>query len=336
LAGCASQTTNPLILALLATAALAVATACRGHSQWARTLRLYVILAVVVVVIRVAFRLVFGAVGAGSGPVALDLPRWSLPGGMLVLFGPVTWDGLYLGLRDGMRLATLILAVGAANVLASPKRVLAALPGALRQVGAAVVVALTVFPSLALTYRRVRRAVALRGPAPTRRGAVLRVVFPVLADALDRSLALAASLESRGYGATARVVSPAQRAARAAGGCATLALCAWGALAVTGGRRALGWTVLAVALAGGWALLRSLGRDAAVTRLARDHWGPVEWLIVACAAALIIGMASAVPLTGPQALQPSALAWPPLPWTVVLGAAAAALPAWTPKAQVNP
>jgi energy-coupling factor transport system permease protein len=327
LAGCASQTTNPLLLALIGTVAVTVALARRSAAPWALTLRLYVVLAVTVVVIRVGFRVVFGAAGAGLGPVALDLPAWRLPGGALTLFGPVTWDGLYLGLRDGMRLACLILAVGAANVLASPKRVLAALPGALRQVGTAVVVALTVFPSLALSLKRVRRAAALRGPANTKHGAVLRVVFPVLADALDRSLELAASLESRGYGSNARPVSTRRGAGRTVLGCGVLLSAAAGALGVTGGRPAAGWALLAAAVAGAWALLRTLGRDTTVTRLKRDPWGRSDWTVTGCAAALAAGMVFAPVMGGPDALTPSALEWPPLPWPALAGAALAAAPA---------
>jgi energy-coupling factor transport system permease protein len=324
LAAAASQTTNPLVLALIGTVAVAVALARRGSAPWAQTLRLYVYLALTVVAIRVGFRVVFGAAGGGMGAIALNLPLWRLPGGALTLFGPVTWDGLYLGLRDGMRLACLILAVGAANVLASPKRVLAALPGALRQVGTAVVVALTVFPCLALSLRRVRRAVRLRGPAKTKRGAALRIVFPVLADALDRSLNLAASLESRGYGATARAVSPLQRAVRAVLAVLVTLLSAAGALGVTGGQAGLGWPALALAGGLGWALLRWLGRDVAATRLRRDPWGAQDWMIALCAAALVAGIALSGPLTSADALNPSALAWPPLPWPALLGLALAA------------
>jgi energy-coupling factor transport system permease protein len=319
LAAAASQTTNPLLLVLIATVALIVALLRRQDTPWALTLRLYVYLAVTVVVIRVGFRVVFGAAGGSAGPVALDLPAWSLPGHYVVLFGPVTWDGLYLGLRDGLRLGCLILAVGVANVLASPKRVLAGLPRALRQVGTAVVVALTVFPSLALALNRVRRAARLRPATGSKRQAPLRVVFPVLADSLDRSLDLAASLESRGYGATARLTSPAQRAGRAGLAALVLALMAAGALAVTAGHGKLGWPTLALSLAGAAWLARSLGRDSQATRLSRPGWHANDWLITAGAGAVALGMALAAPLTSADVLQPGSWAWPALPWPAVLG-----------------
>ncbi|MDR2114579.1 MAG: energy-coupling factor transporter transmembrane protein EcfT [Bifidobacteriaceae bacterium] len=328
LAGGASQTTNPLLLVLIASVTLTVAVVCRPATPWALTLRFYVLLAVIVVVIRVGFRVVFGAAGGGAGPVALDLPAWRLPGGALVLLGPVTWDGLYLGLRDGLRLASLMLAVGAANVLASPKRVLAALPGALRQVGTAVVVTLTVFPALALSLRRVRRAARLRAPTQSRHNSILRIVFPVLADALDRSLELAASLESRGYGSTSRNVSTGGRVLRAGIACVALLLSAAGALALTGSQPGRGWVLLVAACVLGVGLLRILGRDVRTTRLRREPWGGIEWAVVASALAAVGGLAVSIPLTSAEVLNPGALVWPPLPWPAVAGLFLAAAPAW--------
>jgi energy-coupling factor transport system permease protein len=352
MAGGAALTTNPLLLALIATVVIAVAVTRREQAPWALTLRFYIWLAVAVAIIRVGFRIVFGAAGGGIGPVALDFPAWHLPAlgtvgangggddvgssgasgaagvtGGLVLFGPVTWGSLYLGLRDGMRLGCLILAVGAANVLASPKRVLAALPGALRQAGTAVVVALTVFPSLALSVRRVRRAARLRGPAGSKRQAVYRVIFPVLADSLDRSLDLAASLESRGFGVTARPPSDTLQGLRTVVGVIILTALAAGALLVTGGRAAVGWPLLVLALTALAGLMHWLGRDLGTTRLSRPGWRARDWALVVSAAGFALGLALSPILTRSDTLNPGALAWPELPWTALLGLLAAAWPA---------
>ena len=65
----------------------------------------------------------------------------------------------------------------------------------------AVVVALTVAPQLVESVLRVRRARRLRGGAGARpAGAAAACCCPVLEDALDRSLRLAAAMDSRGYG----------------------------------------------------------------------------------------------------------------------------------------
>src|SRR5579875_2447682 len=64
----------------------------------------------------------------------------------------------------------------------------------------AVVVSISLAPQLIESVQRVARARRLR--AGRRRGvrALRSIAIPVLADALDRSLLLAAAMDSRGYG----------------------------------------------------------------------------------------------------------------------------------------
>ena len=200
LAAAASVTTNPLLLALLIAVVCVVVAARRTDHPWARSFRLYVWLAVVMVVIRVVFRIVFG--GVDSGTVLIDLPEIGLPtwAAGIRLFGPITLEGLLAGVYDGLRLGTIVICVGAANSLANPKRTLACLPPALYEVGTALVVAVSVFPQFADSARRVRAAQALRGGTGGRIRGLRRFVVPVLEDALERSLSLAASMDTRGYG----------------------------------------------------------------------------------------------------------------------------------------
>ena len=120
----------------------------------------------------------------------------------------MTSEALLAGLYDGLRLGAIILCVGAANSLANPKRLLASVPPALYEIGTALVVSVTIFPQLADSARRVRAAQALRGGATKGVGRLRRFLVPVLEDALERSLSLAAGMDTRGYGrsggATAR------------------------------------------------------------------------------------------------------------------------------------
>lgn len=201
LAASASGTTNPMTLLLLVGAAAVVVSARRSDQPWGASFRLYLWLAAFVVVMRVLFRLVLGGAYPG-GRVLLDLPAVPLPEAMtgIALLGPVTSEALIAGLYDGMRLAAIIVCVGAANSLANPKRLLRSLPPALHEVGSALVVAVTVLPQLADSLRRVRAAQALRRGAEGRHGRVRRLLVPVLEDALDRSLAMAAGMDARGYG----------------------------------------------------------------------------------------------------------------------------------------
>ena len=87
-------------------------------------------------------QLVGGGAGGAGGTVWLDLPEVPLPDWVagITLLGPVTQESVLAGLYDGLRLATLLICVGAANALANPKRLLRSLPPALYEVGTAVVV----------------------------------------------------------------------------------------------------------------------------------------------------------------------------------------------------
>ncbi len=69
-----------------------------------------------------------------------------MPG--IPLLGPVTRESLLAGLYDGLRLATIVICVGAANSLANPKRLLQSVPSALYEIGTALVVAVTVLPAV--------------------------------------------------------------------------------------------------------------------------------------------------------------------------------------------
>jgi len=199
LAAYASTTTNHwLLLLLIGVAAVVVATR-RGDQPWSRSFRLYLGIGVVIVLVRVLFRILLGGL---PGHVVLDLPEIPLPHWVLGirLLGPITREALVAGLDDGLRLAAIVICLGAANALANPKRLLRSVPPALYEVGTAVVVAVTVLPQLAESVRRVRAAQALRAGATGRVGRLRRFLVPVLEDALERSLALAAGMDVRGYG----------------------------------------------------------------------------------------------------------------------------------------
>ena len=103
------------------------------------------------------FRILFG----GFGPTVLfTLPRSSCPSVMagIHLLGAVSAEALLAAFYDGLRLATMIICVGAANSLANPKRLLASVPPALYEIGTVLVVSVSVFPQLAESVVRVRRA----------------------------------------------------------------------------------------------------------------------------------------------------------------------------------
>ncbi|RMI36428.1 energy-coupling factor transporter transmembrane protein EcfT [Actinomadura harenae] len=331
LAVAASRTTNPWLLLTILAVVCHVVVARRPDAPWAMAFRVYVVLGVVIVSGRVLFRLVFG--GAEGSTVILRLPEIPLPAWAagIRLFGDVSAESLLGGLYDGLRLATMVICLGAGNALANPKRLLKAMPPALYEIGTAVVVALSVFPQLAESVLRVRRARRLRGGmgGGGRYRALRTVVIPVLEDALERSMHLAASMDVRGYGRAGAV--PAR--ARAATGLLMIAglsgLCV-GVYATLDGStpRYLAFPVLTggvlVALTGFW----FAGRRVRRTRYRPDRWGLAEILVAACGVAVAAAL-FATSSVDPTNLNPSLtdLSWPMLSWTPLLGVLAGVLPA---------
>lgn len=273
LAAAASATTNPFSLLLLVGGAAVVVGARRSDQPWARSFRFYLWLGLAIVVVRVLFRLVLG--GGVPGTVLLDLPGVPLPdwAAGIVLLGPVTLESLLAGLYDGMRLAAIVVCVGAANALANPKRLLRSVPPALYEVGTALVVAVTVLPQLGDSARRVRAAQALRAGATGRVGRVRRYLVPVLEDAIERSLAMAAGMDARGYGRAPGL----DRAARVRTGALMLVgLCGVcvGTYAVLD-RSAPRWLALPVLLGG--TLVAVAGLVSAGRRVERTRYRPDPW-----------------------------------------------------------
>src|ERR1043165_7709627 len=122
LAVAASRTTNPWLLLTIIAVACYVVVARRSDAPWALAFRIYLYLRPVVIAVRVFFRIVFG--GAEGSTIVLSLPEIPLPAWAagIRLFGDVSAESLLGGLYDGLRLATMIICLGAANALANPKR----------------------------------------------------------------------------------------------------------------------------------------------------------------------------------------------------------------------
>ncbi len=331
LAAAASRTTNPLLLGLVLAVAGYVVAARRTNAPWSRAYAFYLRMGIVVVAIRVVFAALFGA--PVPGHVLFTLPEVELPdwAAGVRLGGPVTVEGVAGAVYAGLQLATMLACVGAANALANPRRMLRAVPGALYEVGVAVVVALSFTPQLVEGVTRVRAARRLRGRRHTGIRGLRGVAMPVLESSLERSLELAAAMDARGFGRVAPA-TPAADVSRS--GAVTLAgllgVCAglYGLLDA-GSPGLLGLPVLALGAGVAAVGLHLGGRRSARTRYRPDRWGRQEWLVSACgiAAATTAVVAS---VTSPEAMFPSTspLVWPALPLLPVVGLLVAVLPAW--------
>jgi energy-coupling factor transport system permease protein len=330
LATAASRTTNPWLLLLVLAVAGHVVTVRRSDAPWARSFAVFLKLGLVVIAIRVVFQTLFGSPEPGTVLVELPvvpLPAWAAG---VTLGGPVTDVALAAALVDGLRLATMLACIGAANALANPKRLLASVPAALYEVGVAVVVALSFAPSLVTSVQRIRAARRLRGRPDRGLRSIVTVAMPVLEDALERSLALAAAMDSRGYGRRASVPARTRRLTTTLTltGLAGTLVGLYGLLDGTG-PALLGLPVLLAGLVVAAVSLRTAGAAVTRTRYRPDPWAGPEWVTA------IAGLAAAAGTIATSLLDPAVLdptPWPllavPLPAVATVGILVALLPAW--------
>lgn len=330
LAAAASRTLNPLLLgAIIGVAALVVA-ARRTEAPWAASFRAFLILGAVILGVRLVFEALFGAPIPGTA--LFTLPEVTLPEWMagVRLGGDVTVEALVAAFYSGLQLVAILACVGAANALANPTRLLKSVPGALYEVGVAVVVALTLIPSALTHLQLVREARRLRGQPSRGIRSIARTATAVLAGALERSLALAAAMDSRGFGRLRPLPAGERRV--------TAALTLTGLMTLLVGGYALldasTSPIAAAAILASGALLALAGLYRANRRAVRTVYRPDPWrwpetvTVVSGLIAVVVYTAAAV--TAPTTMLPltNPLTWPALPIVALLATLIAAAPAW--------
>ncbi|MFE7623246.1 CbiQ family ECF transporter T component [Streptomyces sp. NPDC057509] len=317
LATAVSRTNNPLLLLLVLAVLGYVVTARRTEAPWARGFTYYLCLAGTVVAIRVLFRAVFATGITPHDHFLFALPHIPTPDWYagIRLGGPVSLEALLSAATDGLRLACMLCCIGAANTLANPKRALRVLPGALHELGVAVTVAISVAPQLVQSVQRVARARRLRAGRSKGLKALRGIVVPVLEDALERSLRLAAGMDSRGYG---RAGTATRRSRRVTGTLMLLGMCglcagAYGLLDATA-PRFLGLPAMAAGVVLCVAGLRIGGRRVSRTTYRPDPWRLPEWAVAGAGTLSAVLLFSNMGYDAAE-LNPSIypLSWPTLP-----------------------
>jgi energy-coupling factor transport system permease protein len=335
LATAAIETTNPIVLLFIGAVVGYVVAVRRSDAPWSRSLVIFLRLGLVVIAIRVILQIVFGDRIAGD--VVFSLPAVTLPSWAagVSIGGPVTAQSMLLAFCEGLRLAVVLLAFGAANSLASPYRLLRCLPAVLYEAGVAVTVALTYAPELVLTIGSVREGRRLRG-RPTRGIAGLRgMAMPVLEGALDRSLELASSMDARGYGRRATVPGARRWSTLSTG--AGMLLVMVGVYDVLSSSAPWGVGIAALVV-GGAALVGGVtlsGRRTRRTRYRPDTWRATEWAVALSGVPVVVAfsIADVLGVTGLQATFVP-LAVPPVPLVACGGVLIGLVPAFVvPRSQ---
>ena len=323
LATAASRTTNPQLLLLIAAVAGYVVAARRTDAPWARAYGVFLRLGLLVLVLRMVFFVVLGSDVSGIHIIvtlpSVPLPHWAQG---VRIGGPVSLEGLLFALYQALLLAVLLACVGAANALANPARLLRSMPGALYEAGVAVVVALTFAPNLVADVQRLRAARRLRGRTERGVRALLTLGIPVLESALERSVSLAAAMDTRGFGRTADVPAAVRRTTAGLTLTGLLGVCvaAYGLLGADGSAWAL--PLLAAGAAAAVAGLLLGGRRAVRSRYRPDPWAPREWLVAGSGIAVAAVMVSLGPsytaALNPPPIPLSAPSLPLLPAAAIL------------------
>ena len=331
LAAAASRTTNPLLLALLVLVAGVVVHARRPDAPWGRSFSFFLRLGVVIIVVRVGVQVLFGA-AIGTTPL-FHLPGFGLPTWLagVRIGGDVTFESILMAFYDGLRLATILVCVGAANSLASPTRLLKSVPAALYELGVSVVVAMTFTPQLMADVDRLRTSRRLRGRPTRGPRAIAGSAVPVLEGALERSVMLAAAMDSRGYGRRGSISARHRRLSSTAllAGLAAACVGAYG-LVSTGSPALLGLPMLVAGVALALAGTMLAARRSVRTRYRPDPWRSPEWLVLGAGVttALLFAAGGWLGIAGMDTpVDPPA--WPTLPLLALVGIAIAVTPAWT-------
>jgi energy-coupling factor transport system permease protein len=187
---------------------LIVATAFAPRAPEGRSAAFFLKLGILFLVLRVVL---FGLTGHTGPTTLVTLPTLNLPGwiGGFALGGRVTAEVLAQAAAEGLRIAAFLVCFGVFLSVVEISSVIRLLPRFLFEAGLVVGIAITFVPVLLRSAAQVRDAQRLRGHRFRGARALRPLVLPVLANGMERSLTLAESMETRGYG---RVRAGAQRA----------------------------------------------------------------------------------------------------------------------------
>jgi energy-coupling factor transport system permease protein len=268
-------TSNPLYIALIALSGLVVYASRRrpGH----RALDVLLCGGVALALLTIPLNLVTGSTGATT---LFDLPAVTLPGWLAsVRFGgPVTAESLTYAATHALAIAGILALVCAFNASVDHFKLLKYTPPGLAQLGVIVTISLLLVPETLRRALTLRESRAVRGHQSGLRS-IPGLLLPMLAEALERSVQRAESLDARGFGRLAAPPEPFDSVAAVA----SVGICSFSAFSYyyypsTHLASAAG---LVVGVAGVVAIAWRQARRSGATRLARAHLSSADGVIAA-------------------------------------------------------
>lgn len=172
----------------------------REEHPWSRSFAVAMRFVAIIIVIRMVIAVIIGVPIPGTTLFTLptaELPEW-ISG--IRIGGPVTLERMSSTLGEVMVIVGVIALFAAATSLTSPHRLIRALPLAFYQLGLILTISTSVFPQLVASIDRITMARKLRGQKISGIHHWRKIAMPLLEESLERSLDLAAAMESRGFG----------------------------------------------------------------------------------------------------------------------------------------
>jgi energy-coupling factor transport system permease protein len=199
---------SPVYVALVVAVAALVVSVHGLDTPFARTFPTLLTVGVAFALLRML--LTAATTHGGPGPTIFTTPEISLPDalGGFTIGGSIELEIVLQSAAEGFVIVGVMAVFGAFNAVVSHYELVQSAPRAFYELGVVMIVALAFVPSTVAAISSVRDADRARtGGRVVRRGRLVRLVVPILETGMERAVALAESMDSRGLGrgaATAR------------------------------------------------------------------------------------------------------------------------------------
>jgi len=154
-----------------------------------------------------AFAVPMNALTVHSGRLIL----FTLPASWPVIGGPITGEAVLFGLSTSLSLTVILLIFATLNVALDQSALLRLIPAFLLEAGVVVAIAVGFLPQMVRSFHEIREAQTLRGHRFEGLRGLAPLFVALLTTGLERSITLAESMESRGFGGSQGQVPAASK-----------------------------------------------------------------------------------------------------------------------------